>query len=186
MSFSDRKILEGSRVQLIPLEKKHLVKRVEFINDPAVQATLNFDYPSSIAKTEAWFFKNVLSPNRVDFAVESKKGDVVGFGGYVNVDKVVKKAELYIFIGRNYWQGGYGRETYKLLTNYGFIELGLNRVYGYQLGNNHRANNSVQKIGWSVEGFLRDDILSHGETKGRSVVSILRSEWIDIPAYDEV
>ena len=186
MKFSDRKILEGSRINLIPLETKHLEKRVEFINDPSVQATLNFDYPSSIARTEAWFSKNVLALNRVDFAIECKNGGVAGFGGYLNVDKVVRKAELYIFIGKNFWSGGYGRDAYKLITNYGFIELGLNRVYGYQLGNNHKANNSVKKIGWSVEGFLREDIFSHGEIKGRSVVSILHSEWIDNPVYDEV
>lgn len=186
MGAAQRVILEGSRIVLMPLEKKHLPKRVEYINDPAVQATLNFDYPTSLAKTEAWFSKNVLESKRVDFAIESKSGDVIGFGGYVNVDRVVKKAELYIFIGKDYWFGGYGREAYKIITNYGFIELGLNRVYGYQLGSNHKANNSVKKIGWSVEGFLKDDIYSHGELKGRSVVAILRDEWAANDVYDEV
>lgn len=186
MSVVDRAILEGSRVVLVPIERKHLEKRVEFINDPAVQATLNFDYPTSLAKTEAWFSKNVLAPNRVDFALESKNGDVIGFGGFVGIDRVVKKAELYIFIGKDFWLGGYGRETYKLITNYGFIELGLNRVYGYQLGHNQKANNSVKKIGWTVEGFLKDDIFSHGEVKGRSVVAILRDEWVENSVYDEV
>lgn len=186
MNVKKREILKGSRVILVPLEKKHLSKRAEFINDPEIQATLNFDYPTSIAKTEAWFSKNVLVPNRIDFAIEAEDGDIVGFGGYINIDKVVRKAELYIFIGKAYWFGGYGREAYKLITNYGFMELGLNRVYGYQLGNNHKAHNSVKKIGWSVEGFLRDDINSHGEIKGRSVVAILRDEWIENSAYDEV
>lgn len=186
MSATERAIREGSRIYLVPLEKRHLSKRVEFINDPAVQATLNFDYPTSLAKTEAWFSKNVLAPNRVDFALENKAGDVIGFGGYVNIDRIVKKAELYIFIGKDYWSGGYGREAYKVITNYGFVELGLNRVYGYQLGDNHKANNSVKKIGWSVEGFLKDDVYSHGELKGRSVVAILREEWVANDVYDEV
>lgn len=186
MSVNERKILEGSRIMLVPLERSHLKTRVEYINDPAVQATLNFDYPTSLSKTEAWFSKNILASNRMDFAIEGKDGSVVGFGGYVNIDRVVRKGELYIFIGKDYWLGGYGREAYKLLTNYGFIELGFNRVYGYQLGNNHKANNSVKKIGWSVEGFLRDDIFSHGEVKGRSVVSILRDEWAANAVYDEV
>ena len=186
MSVSGREILKGSRVFLVPLEKRHLSKRAEYINDPAVQATLNFDYPTSIAKTEAWFAKNVLAPNRMDFAIESHDGNVVGFGGYVNIDKVVRKGELYIFIGQPYWPEGYGREAYKLITNYGFIEFGFNRVYGYQLGHNVKAHNSVKKIGWSVEGFLREDIYSHGEIKGRSVVAILRDEWAENPVYDEV
>lgn len=186
MNIRERQILKGSRVILVPLEKKHLCKRVEFINDPEVQATLNFDYPTSIAKTEAWFSKNVLSPNRIDFAIETADGDIVGFVGYINIDKAIKKAEHYIFIGKTFWSCGYGHETYKLITNYGFIELGLNRVYGYQLGHNHKARNLIMKIGWSVEGFLRDDIYSHGEIKGRSIISILRNEWIVNPVYDDV
>lgn len=186
MSVSGREILKGSRIILVPLEKRHLSKRAEFINDPAVQATLNFDYPTSIAKTEAWFSKNLLVSNRMDFAIESLSGDVIGFGGYININKVVRKAELYIFIGKAHWIKGYGREAYKLITNYGFIELGFNRVYGYQLGNNDKALNSVKRIGWSVEGFLRDDIYSHGEVKGRSVVAILRDEWAENPIYNEV
>lgn len=186
MGTNAREILNGSRISLVALEKLHLSKRVELINDPDVQATLNFDFPTSIAKTEAWFAKNVLAPNRMDFAIVAKNGDIVGFGGYLNIDRVVKKAELYVFIGKSYWLGGFGREAYKLITNYGFVELGLNRVYGYQLGNNYKANNAVKKIGWSVEGFLRDDAYSHGELKGRSVVAILQGEWAENPMYDEV
>ncbi|CAM4075348.1 GNAT family N-acetyltransferase [Kerstersia similis] len=186
MTSTQRNILQGSRIKLTPLEKKHLEKRVEYINDEAVQATLNFDYPTSLAKTEAWFSKNLLVSNRMDFAIVDTEGNTIGFAGYINIDRTTKKAELYIFIGRDFWSGGYGREAYKLLTNYGFIELGLNRVYGYQLGHNHKAHNSVKKIGWSVEGFLKDDVYSHGEIKGRSVVAILRSEWELNPTYDEI
>lgn len=186
MNIRERQILKGSRVILVPLEKKHLCKRVEYINDPEIQDTLNFDYPTSLAKTEAWFSKNVLSPNRMDFAIESEDGDIVGFGGYVNIDRTVKKAELYIFISKAYWFGGFGREAYKLITNYGFIELGLNRIYAFQLAHNEKAHNSVKKIGWSIEGFLRDDVYSHGELKSRSVAAILRNEWVVNPVYDKV
>ena len=44
----------------------------------------------------------------------------------------------------------------------------------------------MKKIGWSVEGFVKDDIFSHGEVKGRSVVAILRDEWAGNAVYDEV
>lgn len=186
MTSNGREILRGSRISLIPLEREHLRKRVDYINDPAIQETLNFDFPTSMAKTEAWFAKNLLTPNRVDFAIVLSGGETIGFGGYVNIDRVSRKGELYIFIGKEYWLGGYGREAYKLITNYGFIELGLNRVYGYQLGNNQKANNSVKKIGWAVEGFIRDDIYSHGKIKGRFIVSILRDEWIENTTYDQI
>lgn len=186
LNIRDRKILKGSRINLVLLEKKHLSKRVEFINDPEVQATLNFDYPTSIARTEAWFNKNVLATNRIDFAIENSDHEVVGFVGYINIDRFAGKAEHYIFLGKTYWSEGYGREAYKLLTNYGFLEMGLNRLYGYQLNHNEKAHKLTTSLGWTVEGFLRDDVYSHGELKGRQVIAILRDEWADNTMYDEV
>lgn len=183
-----RRNLQGSRIRLVALEPHHLKKRVEFINDPAVQATLNFDYPTSLSKTEAWLNKNLLSPTRVDFAIETLDGEeTIGFGGLIGIDKVVGKAELYIFIGdTSYWGGGYGAEGYKLIANYGFCELGLNRIYGYQLEENEKALSAVGKIGWTNEGRLRSDVLSHGVLKNRWVVSILRDEWEQNPIYDDL
>ena len=183
-----RNILVGSRIKLLALEKEHLLDRVNFINDEVVQSTLNFDYPTSLAKTEAWFNKILLNRDRVDFTIKCVATDKnIGFGGFVGFDRVVKKAELYIFIGdREYWGGGYGRDGYKLITNYGFLELGLNKVYGYQLLHNDKASMAVDKLGWSVDGVLRDDLFSHGVLKSRSVVSILKREWEKLSIYDEV
>jgi RimJ/RimL family protein N-acetyltransferase len=183
-----RNFLEGSGLRLCLTEKDHLRKRVEFINDPEVQQTLNYDYPTSLSKTEAWFSKVVLDPSRVDFTIiEKKMKRIIGFCGFINIDRSAKKAEMHFFIGdKQLWGKGYGRNGYKLLTNYGFMELGLNRVYGYQLDYNEKAQKVVKSIGWSVEGCLREDIFSHGEIKNRFVVAILRGEWAGNEAYDNV
>lgn len=180
--------LKGERVSLALLEREHLKKRVEFLNDPEVQATLNFDYPTSLAKTEAWFAKNVLASNRVDFAFVSTKTDkVIGFGGFINVEQKVRKAELYIFIGdKEYWGKGFGRDGYKLLVNYGFAEMGLDRIYLHQLAENTRAIKATEALGWQTEGLLRQDIWSHGELKDQYILSILRAEWKNNKDYKSV
>ncbi|WP_161494483.1 GNAT family N-acetyltransferase [Marinobacter salexigens] len=161
------------------LERDHLKKRVEFLNDPEVQRTLNFDYPTSLAKTEAWFSKNVLASNRVDFAfTRNEDTAVIGFGGFININAKARKAELYIFVGdKNCWGKGFGRDGYKLLVNYGFAQLGFERIYLYQLAENERAVKATSALGWTTEGFLRKDIWSHGELKDQYVLSILREEW---------
>jgi len=171
--------LRGRRIALQLVERDHLKKRVEFLNDPDVQKTLNFDFPTSLAKTEAWFSKNVLASNRVDFAIVKNEGEVViGFGGFININAKARKAELYIFIGdKSCWGKGFGRDGYKLLVNYGFAELGLERIYLYQLADNERAVKATAALGWKTEGLLRKDIWSHGELKDQFLLSILREEW---------
>lgn len=181
-----RNILETDRIKFKLTEERHLEKRVEFINDPDIQHTLNYDYPASLDKTKAWFSKNILDSSRVDFSIHCKKTNkMIGFCGLMNIERPVMKAELHIVIGdKEYWGGGYGGEAYRLLCNYGFIELGLNRIYGFQLDYNDKAQKAVKKIGWQIEGFLRDDIYSHGEIKGQYIVSIIRSDWMKHSAYD--
>lgn len=181
-----RQILVGERIKLVALEKAHLPYRVDFINDPDVQSTLNFDYPTSLSKTEAWFSKICLSPSRAELTIIDLQSDsVIGFAGYIDISYKASKAEHYIFIGdKNYWSKGYGSEAYKLLTNYGFKQLGLNRIFGYQLEDNVKAEKCVLGLGWTIEGLLRDDIFSHGKIKSRKVISILRDEWLINNKYD--
>ncbi len=174
-----RNVLEGTKLKLCLIEKEHLKKRVEFINDPEVQQKLNYDYPTSLSKTEAWFSKIVLDPSRVEFTIlEKEQSSIIGFCGYIKIDRLANKAEHHIFIGdKEFWGKGYGKEAYKILTNYGFIELGLNRIYGYQLEDNKIAQKTTKSIGWTKEGCLREDILSHGTIKNRFIISILKNEW---------
>lgn len=180
--------LKGKRISLALVEREHLKKRVDFLNDPEVQKTLNFDFPTSLAKTEAWFSKNVLAPNRVDFAfLANDTSEVIGFGGFINIQQKTRKAELYIFIGdKSYWGKGFGRDGYKLLVNYGFGELGLDRIYLYQLAENTRAIKATETLGWHTEGLLRKDIWSHGELKDQYILSILRQEWENNEVYKSV
>lgn len=183
-----RPILDGRRIRLVALERHHLPSRVGFINDPEVQATLNFDFPTSLAKTEAWFMRACVSNDRIDFAIEAvEDGTVLGFGGLININRVVRKAELYIFIGeKSRWGQGYGRDGYKLITNYGFLEMGMERIYLYQLSHNERAQAATRTLGWTVEGLLRKDIYSHGELKDQHILSILRNEWHENSLYYDV
>src|SRR5690625_4181699 len=181
-----RSILTSDRVELVLTEEEHLEKRVAYINDPELQKTLNFDYPTSLSKTKKWFDKTLLDNTRVDFSILDRENkEMIGFCGFLNIEVPVMKAEVYIAIGdKDYWGKGYGREANKLLHNYGFIELGLNRIYGFQLTHNKKIGKNAKALGKKVEAHLRDSIYSHGELKDQYLVAILRSEWESNEVYD--
>jgi RimJ/RimL family protein N-acetyltransferase len=127
-----------------------------------------------------------MDRSRVDFSIRTKTtNEYIGFCGLINVDRTVKKAELYIVIGKKSEQGkGIGTEAYLLTTNYGFLELGLNRIYGFQNTDNIAALKAVKKIGWELEGRLRQDLWAHGKMYDRNIVSILRNDWENSRIYD--
>jgi RimJ/RimL family protein N-acetyltransferase len=186
MEMNMRPILRGDRLYLRLVEEEDIPKRVEWINDPDIQSTLHYDYPTSFARGKKWFERIVSDTSRVDFSIIIKESDsYIGFCGLINIDRITKKAELYNVIGEKNIQGkGFGTEAEKITINYGFIEIGLNRIYGYQNVENHAALKVVTNIGWKLEGTLRQDLWAHGKLYDKNVVSILRREWEVHAAYD--
>lgn len=175
----EKSMLRGEKVYLKLIEEKDLEKRVEWINDPQIQNTLNYDIPTSLSKTRAWFQKILLDNSRREFSIFTVKDDeYIGFCGLFDIKIPVMKAELHCVIGNKAYQsGGYGTEAYSLLQDYGFEELGLNRIYGYQLEHNAAAHGVVEYLGWKREGLLRNDLFSHGKLKNRYIVAITREDW---------
>lgn len=174
--------LTGEKIYLKLFEKEDIPKRVEWINDSKIQDTLNYDVPTSISKTTAWFNKTLLDNSRREFSIFAKDANqYIGFCGLFNIKTPVMKAELHCVIGdKEYHSGGYGTDAYRVLTNYGFEELGLNRIYGYQLEHNVGAHKVIEKLGWQREGLLRQNTYSHGEIKDQYIVSIIRQDWEEI------
>lgn len=173
-------MLKGDKIYFKPVEKKDLEKRIEWINNSEIQLTLNYNTPISYGSAEAWYNRISSDRTRKEFSIFCIHNDeYIGFCGLINIDPQIRKGELHCVIGeKRYHNGGYGTESYKLLTEYAFLELGLNKVYGYQLVENSAAHRVVEKLGWKRDGCLRDDIFSHGMLRDRYVVSILRNEWI--------
>lgn len=171
--------LNGKKVYLKLIEEEDLKKRVEWLNDPVIQDTLNYDVPTSYAKTKAWFNKILLDPSRKEFSIFTQENDeYIGFCGILNIEIPVMKAEMHCVIGnKEYQRGGYGTEAYKLIMDYSFTEMGLNKLYGYQLGHNDSAHRVVEKLGWKRDGLLRQDLYSHGNIKDRWIVSVLKEDW---------
>jgi len=179
------KMLTGKKVYLKLIEEKDMEQRANWINDSDIQNTLNYDMPTSGDKTRAWFRKIVLDSSRREFSIYTVDGNkYIGFCGIFNIEMPVMSGELHCVIGdKSYQSGGYGTEAYKLLVNYGFEELGLNKIYGYQLTHNFAAHRVVEKLGWQIEGVLRQYVYAHGKRHDVRVVGILREEWQNNDVY---
>jgi RimJ/RimL family protein N-acetyltransferase len=171
--------LIGEKVYLKPMEEADITNRVRWINDPDIQDTLNYVTPVSLARTKKWFNKMIDDFTRYEFSIYSVETDEqIGFCGLFNIEKPEMKAESHAVIGeKKYWKGGFGTETLKILMEYGFKELGLNRIYGYQRIHNNSSHRMVEKLGWKREGLLRQNKFSHGKLHDVYIVSILREDY---------
>ena len=78
---------------------------------------------------------------------------------------------------KDYWGRRIPDESISLVLNYGFNELGLNRIYLYTLNNNERARKVYKRNGFINEGILRKHYFCVGEYQDLQVMSILKDDF---------
>lgn len=100
-----------------------------------------------------------------------------GAGGYNDLDKEHKKAEIGLWLLKEYWGQGILKEVMPMLFDLGFNELGLNRIEGYVLNENTKCKRGLEKINFTFEGTLREWEYKNGEKIDVDVYSILKKEW---------
>jgi ribosomal-protein-alanine N-acetyltransferase len=87
------------------------------------------------------------------------------------------RAELGYWIGRSYWGQGYCTEAAQALVDYGFAQLGLNRIEAWHFAENPASGRVMQKVGMVHEGQMRQRAQRWGEFKDLDFYAVLRSDW---------
>lgn len=160
------------------INKEDLMTRVEWMNNPRIYQSMHFNLPITIEDTLKWYRKNFSDNSRVDVAFADSHENLVAMGGLTHIDWTVKKAELYIFINPEIHGKGFGTYSTALLCNYGFSELGLNKIYLYTNEDNLAARVVYERIGFQLEGHLRHEIITaNGDFQDRLYYGILRNEF---------
>ena len=72
---------------------------------------------------------------------------------------------------------GLGSEATRIAVSYGFDELGLHRISLTVLADNARAIASYRKVGFQVEGRMRQTLWSGGTWHDDLEMAILADEW---------
>lgn len=172
-------MIQGENIYLRLMEKRDVKYKVKWVNDPEVRRTLFFGEISEIG-TEQWLMKVTTDNTRMDFVICENNNDIpVGFASVVNIDLKNSKAETYICIGeKTCWGKGYGKEVKKLLMEYVFIQLGLNRLYSFNWAENKKMIQINKNLGFKLEGVLRQDTYSNGVYKDRVIFSMLKEDYL--------
>lgn len=166
------------KVTIRKFEREDIPKKVEWINNPANNQFLHYDIPIEVEKTQKWFDNNIGRTDRYDAVIEVD-GVPCGTIGLLSIDKKNSKAEYYIAMGETSLKGkGVSTQATKLILDYGFNELGLNRIYLFTETENIPAQKLFEKVGFVKEGCIRSDIFSHSKFVDRYVYGIIRSEYL--------
>ncbi len=90
------------------------------------------------------------------------------------IDWQNRSAEYGIFLGnKELWGKNIGLEVTQMMLQYGFAELGLQRIWLTVLDYNNRAIKCFEKCGMQKEGVLRRAVFSGGQFNDVILMSII-------------
>jgi UDP-4-amino-4,6-dideoxy-N-acetyl-beta-L-altrosamine N-acetyltransferase len=174
-------LINGKKIKLRPFEREDLESCKHWINDPEIARDVLRVLPVSSYEHIQWYERIIVDRSRVTFAIETtEEKNYIGNIGLVDIDWIHRKGKLWMYLGREYWNKGYGKEAATLFLKYVFHRLNLNKIY-LDVGDfNHRAIKLYESVNFKKEGLLRQDLYTEGRYVDVIRMSLLRSE-IDEP-----
>jgi RimJ/RimL family protein N-acetyltransferase len=111
------------------------------------------------------------------FAIEVNN-QVIGRVELGRVDYTNKSGAVGIVIGKeNDRNSGYGTKAMMLILNYAFNELNLNRVFSEVYCFNIASQNLMERVGFFLEGTMRQNEYHFGKYTDMFLFSILSKEY---------
>ena len=177
--FMNKKIeIKGLGVCLRNFSEADIPLKVQWINDPEVSRYLHYDLPLEEEKALSWFKQVKDKEDRCDLIVQTDEGVSVGILGLLNIDYKNHSAEYYITIGEKCcWGQGVGTKALYLLLQWAFEGLGLDKIWATTRSSNLPSLSMMKKIGFSVEGRLRQEKLMGAKREDIIRVGLLREEF---------
>lgn len=175
-------MIEGTLVNLRPIDLGDAARYVAWFNDREVTRHLQMRYPLSLLAEEGWIREQYGRPMAYgsggNYAIETKDGVHLGGVGFHYVNPENRKATLGITIGdKRYWSKGYGTDAMLTLLRFGFDEMNLHRIDLSVDEDNARAIACYRKCGFVEEGRLRHHRYAHGGYRDQLWMGLLRDEF---------
>ena len=112
------------------------------------------------------------------FAIDDPTSKIGGIVGLENVSAINGDAVLPLYIDRPLRRQGVGVRAAALIADLAFRQLGLNRITSYFRADNEGSMRLTARVGFQVEGRLRQAWFSNGRRSDMIVVGLLKDDWM--------
>ena len=170
-------VLRGLDVVLRPVEEADHPLVLAWQNDPEVWWWM--DYDRTFALEDVHESEARARVEGHPFLIEGPGSRPIGRIGLNQFSDRDETCFLYVFIGEHdAWGRGYGGDAIVTVLRWGFDAFGLYLVQLWGLTTNLRAMRAYEKLGFVVDGTLRERSLkSDGKRYDRTFFSITRAEF---------
>ena len=183
-------MLTGTKVGLRAIEHSDLAQLRDWRNRPDFRRHFREHRELGLANQEAWFAKVSLSPNDFMFMIVdlANSNEPIGACGLLYTSWIIRSADFSFYIGKSgsyIDDEGYAEEAARLLIEYGFQDLNLNKVWMELYEFDHRKLSFFrEKFGFTTDGKLPQNCFTDGRYWDSYLISLLADDWAksDSPA----
>lgn len=170
----------GNQVYIRILEKSDIPSTHKWINDPVLGEIMGYIPAFPLVQQEQYFDKLINDKSRMVFAICLKDDHThIGNVALGNIDYIHRHAMFSIFIENTQKRGrGIGSETTRLMLDFAFNRLNLNKIYLRTSERFVEAIAMYKKLGFAKEGVWREHYYTNGKYEDKHLYSILRREYL--------
>lgn len=176
--------LETPRLRLIQLTEDHAEWYLHHFSLPEIVHGQGFPAPKDIdaARKELDTYVIDLFKRGAGFrwgiVLRKDEKDIIGSCGFYRwVKDQHNSAQIGYDLRRQFWGQGIMSEALSEMLRFGFEEMDLHRVQVLIWEHNSRSIRLVERLGFTLEGVLRDNTYYDGAYQNDLIYSMLRDEW---------
>lgn len=175
--------LVGKKIELRPMTKDIFKNLHPWMNDHRSRRLARHVLPVLEETTAFWIQEGKPAPSGVVMGIWTKsQQDLpsinIGFVSIFNIDWINRNGELGINLPNpSYWGQGYGQEAVKLMCQFSFTELNLEKVTAHVLEINIGSQKCMERNEFSKDGTLRNHVFVDGKYENMTIFSILQHDF---------
>ena len=173
--------IDGRLVVLRRHRPENLPAVMRWYRDPELARLTRYSTrPMTHEEVERFFHARLLATDSVAYGIHVRpSGRLIGLTTFSSLDPDNGSVLFHITIGEpDAWGQGYGTEAAELMLWLAFERFGLHRVGLSVFAFNERAIRSYEKVGFRIEGRLRESIVRDGRHWDEIQMGVLRDEWL--------
>ncbi len=175
-------MIKGNKIYLSSIEEKDLESLRYWRNLPEYRKYFREYREISSQMQKAWYEKTVNGDkNTIMFAIRARECDeLLGCCGLCYINWVHRHSDLSLYIGKDEAyidEEGIAQESCRLLFQYGFGELNLNKIWTEIYEFDEKKYGLYKQLGFHEDGRLRKQYFYNGKWWDSYLLSLLRDEF---------
>ena len=171
-------MLKGKLTCIRPLESDDLEKLYHWYNDPDYCYWVSGCWPPVSMLRREELERIMYEEDEHRYAIIKPDGQLIGSIGFDQVNITARSARIYLGIGcQEHWGKGYSTDALTVFVRYLFNQWNFHRLSAETWQKNLRALACYQKLGFIIEGTLREAYYVDGQYYDAIILGLLKQDF---------